>query len=243
MSTTYPFDTDDGWNVWGTSFAPQIALDPEVLGITAAMAQAVTSAAALYSQKLQEARAPDTRSKPAIQAKRDALESLKQAVRPVVAILRTNENVSDETRVELGLKVADGTKTPVAVPATPPMVDVMPTGLLSARAVVRDPADPDRRAKPRGVKSILVRAMLTDGPVPAEAVADWPVRSVESAADFDLAWPDLRQPATVWVACSWLTTRNEEGRPSTPVSTRLAGTGQATATAARTGEMPMKIAA
>ena len=243
MSTTYPFDRDEDWNTWGTSFGANIAANAAAYGIIPATATAVVDAASDFSGKLQIARAPDTRSKPNTQAKRDALNALRRVVRPIVAHLRTSEAIGDSTRAELGLKIVDRSKTAVTLPAVPPIVDLAPTGLVSAHAVVRNPADPNRRGKPRGVKSILVRAMQTDGPMPAEDVSLWPVKAVESGARIDLVWPELRQPATVWVACSWLTTRNQEGRPSVPVNTRLAGTGQAAQPVTAAGDGPMKIAA
>ena len=244
MSTTYPFDRDEDWQTWGIAFAEDVAANAATYGVSDAVADGVSNAATSFAVKMQIARAPATRGKANTQAKNDALLALKAAVKPVVSMLQLNGSISNATRTQLGLKIVDNSRTAAKLPAMPPAVELAPTGFMSGYAIVRDPANPDRRGKPKGCKSILVRATTTaEGAIPTQDVSLWPVKQVEQSTNFNLVWPELRQTTIVWIACSWVTTRGEEGLPSTPVSTRLAGTGQAVQASQSGGDGTMKIAA
>ena len=245
MDTTYPFRADDGWRVWGLSFGTQLSEDPGAFNVSEATAGAVLAAAQDYSAKLLTARSPDTKSKPNTQAKNDALDKLKRAVKPVVVRLQASDEITDTQRVELGLKVIDRTATPSRVPAAKPVVEAMLTGEQSVRVRVVDPADPSRRGRPRGVKQIVCQAVFTDGSMPPADVAQWPVSKLEGRTTFDLMWPGMAGPHAVWISCYWVSNRNGRGPSSNPARVNLPGSGLAPAAGATEAkpEPSIKIAA
>ena len=163
----------------------------------------------------------------------------------MIGVINANPNVSDATRVRLGLKPRVGSLTPATVPAMPPMIELVLTGPTSARAFVRNPADPDRKAKPYGVQAIVVQSFFTTGEKPPADMNRWALEPQQGRTTFDLFWPGLASPKAVWVTCHYVTTRNERGPSAEPASVVLPGTGLAAAEVRQetTTESPMKIAA
>ncbi len=115
------------------------------------------------------------------------------------------------------------------------------TGNTSLRIEVRDPAAPDRRTKPKHVR--LVEVHTFEGPEPIGNVADWPLETLSGRMTIDTFLPDLWKESTVWVSCCFVSTCNERGPMSKPVSVRLPGTGVRPVAASATDGTPMKIAA
>ena len=251
MTTTYPFTAEDAWRDWASPTSVIIENEAVALGVAQVDAGAMVAAAEEYAAKLAVARAPETKGKAATQAKTDALVALREACRPVIGVIVANPNVSDATRVRLGLKPRVQSLTPATVPAMPPMVELVLTGPTSARAFVRNPTDPGRKAKPYGVQAVVVQSYFTDATTGEKPPADmnrWALEPQQGRTTFDLFWPGLASPKAVWVTCHYVTTRNERGPSAEPASVVLPGTGLAAgvATEARqetTAESPMKIAA
>ena len=243
MNTSYPYSTDDGWRDWALPTSEIIEAEAEKLGVPVALAGAMRGAAEAFGERLAVARAPETQGKAATARKNDALESLKLACRRVVARIDGNLDLPDAERVRLGLKPFDRTPTPATAPARAPTLGLLLTGPTSVRALVRDPADPDRLAKPKGVRSIVVLAALTDeGEAPPSDPAAWTLLGQQGRSNFDLSWPELTAPKTVWVTCHWVTTRNEASPSAPPAKLVLPGNGLGPAAKAAASPT-MKIAA
>ena len=159
----------------------------------------------------------------------------------LVATVNNNPLTTDEQRDELGIR-ARRRPTPSPVPTAAPNVTATLVGPSSARLIAADPADPYRRAKPAGVRSILTQTHFGDHP-PADA-ADWSLSELSSRATIDLTWPDRAAATTVWFQCCYVGTRNERGPMSQPACVRLPGPAIGpTPVAATEGGSAMKIAA
>lgn len=246
MELTYPFRSDAEWNEWSLTVVPDIVSAGVELELPEALVLALQAKHNVFKNAYGAAVAPDTRSGPKIEAKRDALRAFKSAVRPVIDIIQANPAVTNERRRELGLRVRRGTGTPSPVPATAPSVMTMLTGPQSIRVTVRDPAASDRRAKPAGVRQVGV--YVRRGATPGGPVADWPLDTLSGRTTVDLIWEDIALETTVWVSCCWLNSRSERGPFSPPRCVRLPGGAmqfevQAAATPAESTGPAMKIAA
>ena len=235
MDIIYPPRGDAAWNEWGGNLADLVTPDSAGdYGITGSAAEAVKAAVDAYGVAYGLAVRPATRSLPTIEAKDTALEALKEVVKPVLAILRTNPKVSDAQRRSLGLRIRGENNTPSPVPTAAPAVMAMLSGPQSLRVEVRDPADPDRRGKPRGMKFVETRAML--GPAAAGDPQTWPTCKVQGRTTLDLFFDDLATDATVWVTCRWVNNVGVLGPWSGPQAVRLPGSGVAPAAGEAAGE-------
>jgi hypothetical protein len=223
MDTTYPFRLDAEWYNWGGSFVEQIMLSPTAFSLTSSQASEVQLAFNLFSIAYKAAIDPKTRSKPNVQAKNDKLKAFRIAARQAVGIIQASQTVTNQQRVQLGLRVRKVDPTPTPVPGFAPSVSAIVTGPQSARFSARDAGAQDRRAKPFGVK--FVRVVAYFGTSPVGDPRSWALLSEGGKADVDFYWSNIAQQTTVWFAASWVNTRGEAGPFSTPVSVRLAGSG------------------
>ena len=243
FDVTYPPKTDTGWDRWGNNLADLV--NPETApdyGLESPAVTAMNAAAAYFSNTLAVATAPATISRYNTQRKRDALDVLKAAAKPVVAVLQTNPEVTDAQRTQLGIRVRSS-PTPAPVPGRAD-VFAMLTGPTSIRVIASDPATPARRGKPRGVTTLALKMCVTTGEQrPPASVDEWPLTRLSGKATTDLFWPGMSAEATVWVCGSWVNSRMVSGEPSVAVSVRLPGTGLGAAATTTAAEPTMKIAA
>ena len=238
----YPPSTDGGWQRWGSNTATILtpAAAPNY-GVDPVAAEALVDAADWYAHKLRIATAPATIGRYDTQLKNDALTALKAAAKPIVAILRTNPAVTDAQRTQLGIRNRTS-PTPAPLPGRAE-VTAMLTGPTSVRVIVSDPLSPSRRGKPRGVRAVAVRAVLTTGEDrPPADPAQWPLAQLSGRATVDLFWPAMSAETTVWVCCAWVNSRMEHGEASVCATVRLPGTGLSSRASVAAGPT-IKIAA
>ena len=229
MDIIYPCNADADWQTWGANFIKLVTpLTCAGLGISTEMQSNIESTFSAFSVALSKAREPATRSAPAVQTKDDALKSFKVAVRPAIAILKTNPDVNDTQRRELGVRIKRQ-PTPAPVPKYGPMISAFSTGPTTLRIEARDALAPERRAKPEGVRQIetAVKFTFKAGETPDPLLpTDWASESFSGKTTIDLYWPQLSKLATVSTKVRYINTRNLPGPWSEIQSVRLAGTGQ-----------------
>ena len=141
------------------------------------------------------------------------------------AVCESWPQMTDAKREALKIPLRGRGNAPAALPAAAPTATVVLTGPESVLVRDENPAEPDRAAKPRGVKSLVVLVAFTgDGSEPALATDQWPVAKISGRTSVDLMWPNMPADQTAWVACYWLSTRNAVGPISRPQSICLPGT-------------------
>jgi hypothetical protein len=160
MGTWYIPQREGGFDAWAGNFASLIALDPAAYGVAAPDAAALSSAYALWHAAYATARAPGTRTRPAVSAKNDAKAALLTIVKRLAAAVRANPAVEPGMRVALGLRNPDGILTPIPAPEGAPTLAVVRiergahtlrtfTGGESGEALAG-------RARPRGAIGLMV---------------------------------------------------------------------------------------
>ena len=241
MPAFYPFRADADWYNWGRSFSRQVTTDQAALGVSVEAAASVQSAYVAFATAYELATDPDTRSKPRIDGKDETLRQFREAVIPVIAILKTNPALTTEQRTQLGVKSRDTSPTPSNVPGAAPTATAIVTGAQTARLVVRDPAAEDRRAKPTGVRTVEIHCLESAKPVGDPA--DWPIEQLAGKTTVDLYFPDAMGPTDLWFSVCWVSGRHERGPMSTPVAVRLGGVVGREESASEEGDTEMRIAA
>jgi len=237
---TYPFKTLVDWYNFARAVKTQVS-DGTTLGIPSDIAVAASSAAEIFETAYLVATDPPTRTSGTIADRDQKLDDFKKAVRPVVSFIQSSETIGDEVRTNLMLRIYDRTPTPTPVIGYAPMVELVLTSPTSLRAFVRDPGDPDRRAKPAGQRAILVLVHENDGQAPPADAAAWRLYGQEARSTFDVFLPELNAPKAIWMRCAYVSNRNQNGPLSEAAKVVLPGTGLAASEVE--SATPMRLAA
>ena len=241
----YPEKLDAAWDGWGRNWTNQVNdINAVDFGLTADQANAATAAYNTFHDAYVAAVDPATRAAPTIQAKDDALLAFRETMKSIVATVQANTGVTNETRVELGLRVRDTTPTPAPTFKVAPQTSLLLTGTQTARATAIDPADPTRRAKPFGAGKVVFRSyMCTPGEQPPADLESWPIETISGRTTVDLYWPKLTETTDVFVTSCWMNTRGQCGPISNVAAVQLSGSLPKLASAEEDGESEMRIAA
>jgi hypothetical protein len=163
-----------------------------------------------FSQKLDVAEAPATRTKLTVQAKNTAKHALKTSVRQAVKeYLTWNHEVTDTDRDGLGIPIYKTTRTPAPVATEAPDSDI-DTSVIG-RLIIHffEKGSSHKKAKPAGQHCVEIAWALSDTPV-----TRWDEllhSSVDTNSPFTLVFENDQRGKTVYFATRWENTRGEKG--------------------------------
>ena len=157
-----------------------------------------------------------------VQAKDEALEKYKAALRPFITEnLSVNINVSDSDRVLMGLTVKTGTHTPTPVPSSSPVVSVDFSTRMQHTLSYYDENASRSKAKPAGVHGCEI-FMKVDGAAPTEASEVIYVGTC-TASPYTVKFDGTKGGKTVYYWLRWVNTRGESGPWSASISAMIMG--------------------
>jgi hypothetical protein len=165
-----------------------------------------------FEQKLNVSDAPDTRTKAAVQAKKDARTVVEKTVRLFVKrFLNNNPAVTNADRDSMGLPIYKDTRTPAPVPTDKPDFTIEPRGgsRLEVHFHAHDADREQRNAKPNGVHGIEIAwAMLDEAP---KSYADLSHSAFDTRSPYIFQF-DLSDAGKRFYCClRWENTRGEKG--------------------------------
>lgn len=218
--------SDADFIAWGDRFNTYVQTHFAALGLNAAQATGLTSAWLRFrighAAHVQARAAASAACREKVRTRR-LFEAL---LRPAVRRIQTFSATTDAQRGELGITIADRTRTPVARPASRPRLWVRWGERLQHILRFCDEATPTRRAKPRGVIGAEVWVKVAaPGDVPGDALPSGPPPSgppSQGPTDFKFLLLSTRSPARVEHAghraghtahymIRWLNRRGEPG--------------------------------
>ena len=157
----------------------------------------------------------------ATQAKATARDVLTAAVRALVKLIQAKPSVSDESKQAIGITVADGIKTSVAVPSTAPVGRIEQANRLEHTINFADSTTPTSKAKPAGVRGCQVWVKI--GTTPPASASELHYLATDTRtpyiAQFDAA--DAGKTAYYWLR--WENTKGETGPWSAVASATITG--------------------
>lgn len=156
---------------WAINFAALITAAPETYGLSAGNATTIQDSVDDFSDAYDLANNPATRTGPTVSDKDAKRVFMLQIVRPFSQQVRNNSGVSNENKLALGLTIRDTVPTPIAAPVTQPLLSILAATPLEHTIRFSDAASPDKRAKPFGVKGLLLFRFVGDN-APAD-YSDW----------------------------------------------------------------------
>jgi hypothetical protein len=211
---------DADFDTFSTQFKVLLAANPTNYGISSADATAITTAWTSWHTAYMVATNGSTRNHGTIQTKDQQKANLKSVMQSYGATIRANHAVSDELKINLGLRVRDVHPTPIPPPSTAPalLMGAMRQGLQQVRAT--DETTPNSRAKPAGTAGMLVFRSVADGPVTDPTQAQFLVFAGKTA--FECTYTPVDNGKTATYFARWTNAKGEMGPWSQPMPVSIA---------------------
>jgi hypothetical protein len=207
---------------FAANLSSKISATPLLYNLVAADAVLTASAVANYVAAVALTLDPVTKTTVTIAARdvsRTALIAQLKAVKKKVDAAQPP--IAPNRREELGLPPRDVTPTPVPVPSTRPMVNIMSVVGQSVKLRLSDESTPDSRRKPAGVSEAEVFTFIGANP-PANPL-DWHYEGQATKTSFIITFPTGNGTSPVWIAARWCNTRGEAGPMSARQTTSVGG--------------------
>lgn len=166
QSEPYIPTTDWGFKSWLQNFSSLISQNPGKYGLTAADATIIADQYAAYATAFDLVQAPSTRNAGTIGQKDAIRASATASVRIYAQLIKVNQGVDNQDKIDLGVHVNDPTPTPIPAPTTAPILMIV--GAFSGQHEIRyaDETTPAKRGKPAGVMQLELRRTVAVGANP-----------------------------------------------------------------------------
>ncbi|MEZ6124722.1 MAG: hypothetical protein R3C49_16360 [Planctomycetaceae bacterium] len=140
----------------------QLQDHPDAYHVNAAfVTQLANGFADLRAGILQATEARDA-ARAATEAKDAVRATLEELTRTIVRLIQADPSVTDEAKLEAGIRPHKTSRTPVPPPHTAPVGNVMATDRLEHTLYISDAATPTRRARPAGVSGCELYLCVAD---------------------------------------------------------------------------------
>ena len=208
---------------WSTNVDTRLTASPATYGTTAAVAtqySAVHDPFVAAYNALIAAREAGTRSESLTSIKDAARTALLDFARPLYRTIQYNTAVTDAAKIELGITIPDVEPTPIPVPGFAPGLQVRSVNgrLVSIRLF--DPANPERKRFPEGVKGAIVMSFI--GATAPTNPSLYKMEGPTTTVDTSVLFPEGTAPGTqVWLTALFVNERMQMGPACTAVGTQI----------------------
>jgi hypothetical protein len=195
---------------WVTSFLSYLSSVMMRIGFPSDVYAKLTELCTSFSQKLDAAETPATRTKLTVQDKNTVKSALKASVRQAVReYLTYNHEVTDTDRDGLGIPIHKTTRTPAPVATEAPEADIDTSVIGRLIIAFFEKGHRHKKAKPAGQHCVEIAWTLSDTPVTRW---DELIRSnVDTNSPFTLVFENDQRGKTIYFAIRWENTRGEKG--------------------------------
>jgi hypothetical protein len=219
--------TDGGLRDWTRNFSNLITANPSTYGLMASDAAAIAGVVDAYAEALTRATDPTTKTQGAVAAKDSAKAAMVAVVRRYAQVIKMNDGVTNEEKIDLGLNIDDTQPSPVPAPTTQPICSIVGATPLQHTLRFADSATPTKRAKPEGVVGLELYYFIgenppvsPDAPTPAGTSTKFYGLATREPFAVKLNAADVGQMITYY--CRWVTRTGRTGPWSTPVAMTVA---------------------
>jgi hypothetical protein len=187
MATEYIPSRESLLSTFVSNFSTLISATPGAYGLMASDATVIATAVNLFNAALTLALNPATKTKATVADKNAKKAAMLVTVRQYSQVIKRNLGVSNDAKIGLGLTINSGGPSPIPAPTTQPVLSIATAGSLRQVVHFADTTAPDRRAKPAGVKGLMLAvAVGTTPPASRELVPTYGMATKQSfAVDFN----------------------------------------------------------
>jgi hypothetical protein len=216
MSKTFLPRTDAGLLAWSSNIVARMATDSSVHGVPTAQYTAYAALHATYAAAYTEAYEPQTRTKGAVQAKKDAARLLRRAAKQLAYVVYGYPQITNQQLEDLALTVHDIEPTPQPVPEHAPAVKLISVNGRLVTAQLSDSQTESRRGRPPFTAGALIYSHVGDE-LPAD-MTGWRQEGITGKTRIEVLFPLTVQPGSkVWITAQWFNNRKETGPACTPI--------------------------
>jgi hypothetical protein len=202
------------------AFATGIAAAPAAYFVSAPDSTSITNAVNSFATALAAATTPPTRNVGSIAAKDNAKAAAVALCRQFAILIKYNAGISDQNKLDIGVKPPTTTRTPQPPPTVAPVIAILGATYGSHTVRYMDPDGGDSSRKPGTATNLQVYRAIADEPVTSESATTYynAFRRNPIAVEFDHA--DDGKVATYFAR--WADAKGQVGPWSAPVSMRIA---------------------
>ena len=196
-------------------FLAKITLSPTTYGLLAADATALSPIVANLTVQMGLVMDPATKTKVTVMGKKVAKAQTAASLRALANRVQANNTVSASNKIALGLPVHSLVPTPVPVPVTRPMLNIIANGQAQLTVRIVDETTPTRRAKARGSIGAQVYTFVgTIGTTPPADLKLWVFEGMSTKTDFQISYAPADAGKQAFIVARWLNSKGETGPTS-----------------------------
>ncbi|MDR2632218.1 MAG: hypothetical protein LBC51_01155 [Treponema sp.] len=207
MSNKYLPDAEADLIPWGDNFVGQLEQNKEKWGIPEAEVTGVKTALSDFTSLYEQARSPG-RTSVIVEEKNTAKALLKAKIRAMVGFRLKNPLITNAQRKELGLHVADKTRSPKPRPSTYPRYSIIQNG-AGMLGIIYQEGDGRKGSKPPEAAGVRIHYGVFD-----QAPS---VQEELPASVFATRWPciitfrETDRGKRAYIALKWENAKGEDG--------------------------------
>lgn len=202
------------------TFAAGIATSPATYQLSSIDSAAISAAVDLFAAKYAIALDPATRTSVSVAQKDDARNSAEALVRQYAINIKFNAGISDPAKIAIGVRPVNHSRTPITVPASSPLMNVLAATPGSHTLRYADTMTPDSAAKPFGAASIQIFRTIGPEPTTDDGAALFYGAFTKNPIGVAFDAADDGKVATYYAR--WADRKGQVGPWSLPVSMRIA---------------------
>jgi hypothetical protein len=201
-------------------FAEGIAADVSAYFLTTADATSITNAVNAFAAALGDAVDPATRTTVTIAVKSEMRLSAEELCRQYAILIKYNAGISDAAKLAIGVKPVNNTRTPINVPSTSPLLNIVAATPGAQTVRYADSTTPDSRKKPFGAMNLQLFVAVGEAPILDPEAAEFRGAFTKNPVEVNFTSADNGKTATYFAR--WASRRGEVGNWSLPVSMAIA---------------------
>jgi hypothetical protein len=206
--------------IWMQTYAGGIASAVGTYQLSVADSAAITAAVNLFESALMIASDPNTRTPVSINDKDEKRAAAEALCRQFANIIKFNAGISDAAKIAIGVRPVNPNRSPINVPDSSPLLNVIGATPGSQTVRYADSATPDSGAKPFGALQLQLFVAVETAPVVDPDAANFYGAFTKNPIGVGFDAADDGKMATYFAR--WASRRGDVGPWSLPVSMRIA---------------------
>jgi hypothetical protein len=210
-------------SAWANNFSEKIAATPGAYGLMASDAAAIAAAFDLFDDALAQVLDPATKTKSAVADKNAKKATMLATMRNYAQTIKRNRGVSNDAKIDLGLRVSDGSPTPIPAPTTVPVLAIASDMPLVQSVEFRDITTPDRKAKPEGVIGMMLVVVVAPAGAAVPNPENAPVHGIATRNPYRVQFTAEERGKVAYYFGRWITGAGKVGPWSAMAQLSIAG--------------------
>lgn len=219
MSSYIPAE-DPNALLWMRAFSDGITANPSLFMLTASDAADIAAAVDAFDNALSTATNPSTRTESAVSLKNQTRNSAEQICRQFVKLIKYNAGISDQAKIDIGVRPEHTSREPIHCPQSSPLINVLGNTPGAQTLRYADSNTPDSGAKPFGAIQLQLFVAIAETPTDNADDAEYYGSFTRNPVPVAFAQADDGKVATYFAR--WIGKRGDTGQWSQPISMRIA---------------------